>query len=1732
MAQWGQGLNIADFTNDAAEQTALNIVYQRLVLNVTSPAANATLAGDTVITGTATSGNIASIALTEDQGTGNFISVPLDSAGNFSFPFANQSSGSHTVNLVATDLSGRSTSTSLTVTVNTTGPTITSFDLGTSSDTGTVGDHITNLATVTLVGVTEAGASVALAGTSQTVTADSSGNFTFSGVTLSAGANTFNITATDSANRTATDSVTVTLDATPPTLGVALSDDNGSSTTDGITSDPAVAGTVSATGASLASVVVGLDGAGTFPLDVTSRVSSGSFAITAADVNTLAGGTLSAGAHTLHFKATDAAGNVTTQDVTFTFATPPTTPNFDLDSATDTGTTGDHTTLLANVTLVGTTTANATVTITDSSNNALASGNADGSGHFTFAAIPVATGSNVLTATATISGGFTATFSQTILRDSTPPTLTASLGNDTGSSSTDKITSDPTITGTAVDGTNAVVALVGSADGDTSLSTNLISNLGAGNTFTLSPTVVASLLGGTISQGTHTLHLRDTDIAGNTTDFDFTFTFDTTTVTPTLDLDPASDTGTLGDHETNLAAVALDGVAEASATLVLKDGSGNTVGTVTADGTTGAFSFTSVPLAAGANTFTVTATDPAGNTASFMRTITRDSTGPTINAGLANDTGTSSTDGITNDPTVSGTALDGVLAPASLKASLDGDSSFDTDITSSLQANGTFTLSAALMNTIAGGTLSQGAHTLHLKAIDAGGNSITTDVTFTFDNVLATPTLDLAANSDTGTVGDQHTSLASVTLAGTTSPSVSVTLKDGSGNVLSTTTSDSSGNFAFSATLVLGANQFTVVAADTAGNTASFAQTITRDDAGPVLTAALSDDTGTSNTDGITSDPTITGSATPNATTNKAVTALALAVDGGSFIDATVLLGSDGSFTVSASTLATVAGVATLADGAHTLHIASVDSNNDVTKLDVAFTLDTTIGTPTVSLDAASDTGTLGDNRTSLGTITLDGTADPGVGVALLDGANQLLASTTADATTGKYTFTGTLALGDNTFTVVAIDAAGNQGSASIVITQADGPTLAASLSNDTGTSPNDGITSDITVMGTVSTPVSTSVVSLTGTLDGGTPIDLTSLLSSGAFTITPADLGTVAQGTHALVVTATNNLGDATSVTVNFNFDNTTATPTFDLNSSFDDGTFGDHQTSIPTVTLDGTAEAGAKISVTDGSGNPVGTNTTASGTGTFSYSNVALALGDNTFNVTATDVAGNTATFTQVITLYAVTPTVTAALSHDTGTSSTDGVTTNDDITGTLAEPNGFISKFTVQIDGGSVFDASPIVVGDGSFDLAASDIDQIAGGTLAAGPHTIVFSATGSAGTIVTTTVDFTLDVVANPTLTLDPTTAFGAAINNTTDLAAVNLLGITLPNTLVTLTDSQNNVLGTMTSDSSGNYSFTGVAVAPGDNNLTVSIPADVAGNIGTTTIDVHRNSAPTVMAAITPQTLSSTDTSIDLAGVFTDADLADSLVQFNTNQGNFDVDLLDKVAPQTVANFLDYVNDGFYNGTFFHRLAHDATGQPFVLQAGGFTLVNGTFGTVPQLAPVANEFDFSNTAGTLAMAKVSGDPNSATNQFFFNLEDNSSALDNQNGGFTVFGVLASPAAAQAVINLAQTPTFDASFGNPMSPFTDLPLVNYAGNGSQFPDDAIASNSFIVVNSISILKQPEKLTYSIVSNTNPTLATVSLDPNANERLTVHLNSGQTGTGTITIKATDLAGDSVTTTFTVSA
>ncbi len=125
------------------------------------------------------------------------------------------------------------------------------------------------------------------------------------------------------------------------------------------------------------------------------------------------------------------------------------------------------------------------------------------------------------------------------------------------------------------------------------------------------------------------------------------------------------------------------------------------------------------------------------------------------------------------------------------------------------------------------------------------------------------------------------------------------------------------------------------------------------------------------------------------------------------------------------------------------------------------------------------------------------------------------------------------------------------------------------------------------------------------------------------------------------------------------------------------------------------------------------------------------------------------------------------------------------------------------------------------------------------------------------------------------------------------------------------------------------------------------------------------------------------------------------VRLQTNVGAIDIALYDAAAPRTVANFLAYVNSGKYVNSFVHRSVPD-----FVIQGGGFAWNDAAAAPVAitTFAPIANEFNVarSNKRGTIAMAKIGGDPNSATSQWFINLADNASALDGQNGGFTVFG----------------------------------------------------------------------------------------------------------------------------------
>jgi cyclophilin family peptidyl-prolyl cis-trans isomerase len=124
-----------------------------------------------------------------------------------------------------------------------------------------------------------------------------------------------------------------------------------------------------------------------------------------------------------------------------------------------------------------------------------------------------------------------------------------------------------------------------------------------------------------------------------------------------------------------------------------------------------------------------------------------------------------------------------------------------------------------------------------------------------------------------------------------------------------------------------------------------------------------------------------------------------------------------------------------------------------------------------------------------------------------------------------------------------------------------------------------------------------------------------------------------------------------------------------------------------------------------------------------------------------------------------------------------------------------------------------------------------------------------------------------------------------------------------------------------------------------------------------------------------------------------------LVRFDSNFGKFEIELFDNT-PLTGANFLTYVDSGDYDNTYVHRLA---TG--FVVQAGGFSLEGNSLGIVTRRDPVQNEPFNSNIRGTVSLAKTANNPDSGTNQFFFNLSDDNAgppaSLDTQNGGFTAF-----------------------------------------------------------------------------------------------------------------------------------
>lgn len=260
-------------------------------------------------------------------------------------------------------------------------------------------------------------------------------------------------------------------------------------------------------------------------------------------------------------------------------------------------------------------------------------------------------------------------------------------------------------------------------------------------------------------------------------------------------------------------------------------------------------------------------------------------------------------------------------------------------------------------------------------------------------------------------------------------------------------------------------------------------------------------------------------------------------------------------------------------------------------------------------------------------------------------------------------------------------------------------------------------------------------------------------------------------------------------------------------------------------------------------------------------------------------------------------------------------------------------------------------------------------------------------------------------------------------------------------------------------------------------------------------------------------------------------------------GNFKIRLFDELTPETVTNFLNYsnsttINGGSYDNSFIHRNAKNRFGQNFVLQGGGFSFdqnagafeydsltdsYTGGLQEVVEDGTIENDFNVSNTRGTIAMAKIGGrfndadgnpvignactvegpncvliagtGPDTATSQWFINLKDNADLLDDQNGGFTVFGeVLAD--SMPIVDGLAATPNFNfESDLDDIPGFAQLPLTNYTAG------DAVTDNNLIKINSIEeVFKITSDIEFDDIDINTTSNSTITIENTGNSSFTI--------------------------------
>lgn len=1029
--------------NTSASSAPLNVTVD--TLDPTAPD-NLNLAAEgTPLTGTAEAGSI----ITVMNGSTVIGTGVVDSTGNFSIAVSPAPQDGATLTVSATDASGR---TSPDATYNVIGtlpnlpdiPVITAINDDAAPLTGDVKGKTTNDITPTLTGTAEAGSLVTIyqdGGLTPvaTVTADGSGNWSYTPAALGEGLHSFEVTATlngATSGRSPAASVTVDLTAPgTPTIGAVIDDvgpgtgplTNGQTTNDNqptLTGTGAVGDTISVynNGTLLGSVVVGNTGTWSFTPP----------------------SSLAEGTHVLTIRETDPAGNQSAPSAGFTVVvdTVSTTPVItnvtdDVGNSATTVVSGTPTND-ATPTLSGTAEANSVVTIFDGGTQ-IGVVTADGTGAWTFTPdTALAEGSHSFTAQATDPQGNVSAVSGawSVVVDLTAPTVpTLDTVNDnvpggiTGNLTSGQVTNDSTPT---IGGTGQAGSTIHIMNNGTQIGTAIVD--GSGN-WSFTPTTP-------LVDGSYALRVYATDVAGNASANSsvFTFTVDTAgpvvpVVTSVID-DIAPVTGTLtSGNTTNDARPTFNGTGDVGSTVhVIVDG--NEIGTAVVNAQ-GNWTFTpGSDLSDGPHAITFNATDAAGNTGST-----------TAPFNLTVDTG------VPSAPVIS-TAADNV---GSVQTPLSSGQSTD-DTTPTL--NGTATANATVTvyengqpigTAQADGTgawsftpstpLSSGSHTWTATVTDAAGNVSPASPGFTLvvDTTAPNAPVISQAIDDVGSItgpitSGQTTDDTVPRLVGTSEPFATVNIYEGT-TLVGTGTADGTGSWSIvlNTTLATGAHSFTAQATDAAGNTsvssASFSLTIdTTPPALPVLTSIL-DDVGNAPTPvangGLTNDaqPTLSGTAEAGSTVKI--------FDNGVQIGSVTATGGAWSFTPSPA----------LGNGSHNLTFTATDAAGNASAPTAGYVINVDTLAPSAPVissvvdDVGSVTGPI-TGPTNDTRPTLNGTAEANATVRIYDGIT-LVGTVTADAS-GNWTLpqtTTTLTQGTHNFTATATDAAGNTSVASTVTT-------------------------------------------------------------------------------------------------------------------------------------------------------------------------------------------------------------------------------------------------------------------------------------------------------------------------------------------------------------------------------------------------------------------------------------------------------------------------------------------------------------------------------------------------------------------------------------------------------------------------------------------------------------------------------------------------------------------------